>query len=118
MRVSANDVQLLADLIDDGIQADFMLIHLSANLMETIEIEVTPIGFNVIIPAEMYDIDLWMKKGAIVYKGTGSYADEVDISGGWSGSHIGYVDRAIDSAIIRWLNILGTKYSLVSRKDI
>ena len=118
MYVSANDVHLLADLIDEGIQADFMQIHLSRNLMETIKIAVTPTGFEVIIPAEMYDIDKWLKQKVIVYKGTGSYADDVDISGGWSGAHKGYIDNAINSAIYRWLNILATKYTFVSRKDI
>jgi isopentenyl phosphate kinase len=105
--ITDNDIQELARLIKTSIQNGFEVVHLSKNLMDTIEIDLTAEGFLLTIPAEMYDIQKFRDKGVIVYSGVGSYAQEVDVTGGFSGKHKNYVENAIQEAIIFWLNKLG-----------
>lgn len=109
MEVSENDKRLLADLIIYYIRKDFEIVHLSKNLVNTIRLEKTNNGYAVIIPAEMYDISQFRKKGVVVHNNKGSYANEIDSSGGFSGQHKNYVDRAINSAIQNWLGRLRIK---------
>ena len=94
----------LAEKIKQRLKDDFKDTHLSGNLMETIEISHDGSGFLVKIPAKVYDILQFYKTGAIIYKeDKGSYAQEVNITGGFSGKHKGYVERAIDEAISDWI---------------
>ena len=97
------DLKILADLIAKYIREDFEEIHLSGNLMDTIMVTRTTLGFDIDIPAFLYDINTYRKKGVIVYEQSGSYAQEVNITGGFSGKHVNYVERAIEKAIKEWL---------------
>ena len=57
-------------------------------------------------------LEKWEKEGVIVpYEKGGSYASQVDKTGGFSGKHKGYVDKCIDLAISQWL----TKYRINGR---
>lgn len=93
----------LAQKIEDNIRKNFETVHLSGNLMNTINITMSETGFAVEIPAEMYDIEKYLNEKVIVYTGEGSYAQKVNISGGISGKHINYVEYAITDAIYEWI---------------
>lgn len=93
----------LAEKIREYIKKDFEEIHLSRNLMDTIVVYATENGFSVDIPAELYDIDKYLNEGVVVYTGGGSYAQEVNQTGGWSGEHEHYVEYSIKKAIFDWV---------------
>lgn len=107
--MTQQDLQRLAEKITEKIKDDFKIAHLSKNLMDTIIISPTADGFTIEIPAEMYDIGKYYKDRVILYTGQGSYAQEVNVSGGFSKTHIGYVERAINEAIIEWVNENGLR---------
>ena len=93
----------LAYKIAEELQNEFAQVHLTGNLMNTIEVKATENGATVEIPAQLYDIDRFLETGEIVHdKGDGSYASQIDTTGGWSGKHTNYVDRCIKRAINRW----------------
>lgn len=100
--LSSNDLSILTEKIVNKIQANFEEIHLSKNLVNTIEVRRTTFGFEIDIPAEIYDIGKWKKEKVIVYTNQGSYAQQVDVDGGFSGQHINYVENAIQEAISEW----------------
>lgn len=97
------DLKILADLIKKNIQEDFENIHLTGQLMNTIKITRTTMGFEIDIPAELYDLSIWYDKKVIVHTNNGSYAQIVNEDGGFSGEHINYVERSITKAINEWL---------------
>lgn len=103
MGVSDEMKKRLLLLIKEEIDNEFFNVHLSGNLSRTITIDNSNGGLTLTIPAQIYDITQYKKKGVIIYKGSGSYANEVDNTGGFSGKHKGYVDKAIDKAINRWM---------------
>lgn len=96
-------LQKLAEKIKEKIRNDFKEVHLSQNLMNTISVSSTPTGFLVDIPAEIYDLAKYYKEGVIIYTGNGSYAEDVDINGGFSGKHKDYIERAILESVNEWL---------------
>ena len=96
-------LQKLAEKIKEKIRNDFKEVHLSQNLMNTISISSTPTGFLVDIPAEIYDLAKYYKEGVIIYTGAGSYAEDVDINGGFSGKHKDYIERAILESVSEWV---------------
>lgn len=93
----------LANKIKAKIRQEFVNIHLSKNLMDTIEVKRTTMGYEIEIPAEIYDLDKWYNEKVIVYTGEGSYAQQVNIEGGFSGTHQNYVEKAIQDAINEWI---------------
>lgn len=99
----------LARIIVKNLKAEFSVVHLSGNLANTISItkysSESQSGYDINIPAEIYDIPLYRRKGVIVHTGNGSYANEVDLSGGFSGRHKNYVDRCIQESIQEWLSL-------------
>lgn len=99
----------LARIIVKNLKAEFSVFHLSGNLANTITItkysSESQSGYDINIPAEIYDIPLYRRKGVVVHTGTGSYANEVDLSGGFSGRHKNYVDRCIQASIQEWLSL-------------
>lgn len=97
-----DEKQVLAEYIVEELQNEFKQIHYSGNLAATIIIEETEDGWRVEIPAQVYDLKFYNQYKAIWPKGTNSYANEVDITGGFSGKHKGYVDRCIANAISKW----------------
>lgn len=96
-------LQKLAEKIKEKIRNDFKEVHLSQNLMNTISISSTPTGFLIDIPAEIYDLAKYYKEGVIIYTGAGSYAEDVDINGGFSGKHKDYIERAILESVSEWI---------------
>lgn len=96
-------LQKLAEKIKQKIINDFKEVHLSQNLMNTISVSSTPTGFLIDIPAEIYDLAKYYKEGVIIYTGAGSYAEEVDINGGFSGKHKDYIERAILESVSEWV---------------
>ena len=96
-------LQKLAEKIKEKIRNDFKEVHLSQNLMNTISVSSTPTGFLIDIPAEIYDLAKYYKEGVIIYTGAGSYAEDVDINGGFSGKHKDYIERAILESVSEWL---------------
>lgn len=105
---------------------DFDTVYLSGNLRRTTTFH--RINFNeyqINIPARVYNINLFKKKGIIVYKDegltntrikkkgvikSGSYADEVNTySGGFSGKHKNFVENAIKDATTLLINDLLNK---------
>lgn len=113
----------LAYFVKAEIREDFKHRHLSGNLMETIRVGKTPDGFEVEIPAEIYDMYEFQMTGAIVYTGEGSYANQLDIAGSefWTfyldGSrryvkphnHINYAENAIKRAVDKWMKSIHAK---------
>lgn len=93
---------LLKHYIIEQLKYEFEEIFLSHNLIDTMEVNEITEGYIIDIPAEVYDIDIYKNKKIIVYTGEGSYADEVDISGGFSGKHKNYVARAITKSMKVW----------------
>lgn len=97
----------LAEIIVKKLKAEFSSIHLSGNLASTIKIskysDNENSGYEIEIPAEMYDIAKFRKDGVIIHTGKGSYASEVNVSGGFSGQHKNYVENSIQQAISEWL---------------
>lgn len=93
----------LALMIKQEIEEEFKNIHLSKNLMDTIVIEETDGGYDVVIPAYIYDIGTWYKYGIVAYTSGKSYASAVDKNGGFSGKHKGYVSKCIHRAIDKWM---------------
>lgn len=103
MEVTDKMKQDLAVLIVKHIKNNFATVYLSQNLIKTINISKTKEGWAIDIPAEIYDINLYKKKGVIVHTHNGSYASEVDKTGGYSGTHVDYVNKSISAAINEWL---------------
>lgn len=100
--LSSSELSILAEKIKNKIFKNFEYVHLSKNLIDTIEVRRTTFGYEIDIPAEIYDLQKWYKERVIVYTGEGSYAQEVNESGGFSGKHTNYVEDAIKEAISEW----------------
>lgn len=107
--LSNKSKQRLARTIADKVRDDFLETHLSGNLMRTVSTYHGGGGdFIVSIPALRYDLELYRKKGVIVTTpGKGSYASEVDMSGGFSKKHKNYAERAVFSGIEAWMSKCG-----------
>lgn len=116
--VITNEMKLrLAELIREAIGTNFEYVHLSGNLVNTIEIyqdfyyyidEKTGelVRFDKVIIdviAPRYSISTYLRTGAIVYTGKGSYASTVDKHGGFTGKHKNYAENAISLAVSAWL---------------
>lgn len=90
----------IAQAIRNNIYEDFALRHLSGNLMNTIEIIHNEEDARVRVPAIRYDLKEWNRSETIIYTPQeGSYANAVDIHGGFSRTHQNYADRAIIKAV-------------------
>lgn len=108
-------LKTLADIILEEIQRDFEIVYLSGNLRDTIDIERTAEGFRIVVNAKMYDVLQYRQNKTIVYTGQGSYAEEVNKTGGFSGKHVGYIEDAIHSGIRTWMNKYGLKGKMYDR---
>lgn len=68
------------------------------------------------VPAVRYDLDKWYKDHVVVHTPEkGSYAQEVDIKGGFSGLHRGYVEQAIISSILPSIKSAGYGMSKICK---
>ena len=94
----------LAMAVQSAAEKDFERIFLSGNLRDTMSVRAAGDGaYELEIPAESYDIGEFRKTGVIVPLNDGtSYASEVDFSGGFSKTHIGYAERAVLDGIGQW----------------
>jgi hypothetical protein len=108
------ELLVLVNCIKNRLRENFETIHLSGNLINTIEVRRTTFGFEIDIPAEMYDIPRFEKEGVIVYTGEGSYAQAVDVSGGFSKKHKGYVEKAIQEGINDFIKAKNLKIERIS----
>lgn len=109
MIITRVDLLELAKKIQANIEKEFEYIHVTGNLMDTIQIIPSENGFYIDIPADMYDLKTWYEKGLIVYTGEGSYAQAVNEMGGFSHSHTGYVEYSIKKAIDEFLKEKGLR---------
>lgn len=101
----------LAEAIKTSIYDEFTQKHLSGNLMSTMAIAENEDDVQLRIPAVRYDLKEWNKNKAVVYhQEWGSYANAVDISGGFSRTHQSYVDRAITKSIYQVVGMLGLDF--------
>lgn len=107
--ITNNMKKVLAELIARNLKKNFEVIHLSGNLADTIFIEETLEGYKVHIPAQMYDLKEWNKSKVIIYTDEGSYAQKVNITGGFSKLHKHYVEQSIFEAIDEWKHIYRLK---------
>lgn len=104
-----------------NIKRDFRKIHLSGNLMDTVTVEwfssrldhiifglvdpgeflEKPVKVAIVhIPAVRYDLKRYREDMVVIHHPEwGSYAQEVNITGGFSGKHVGYVESAIYKAL-------------------
>ena len=98
---------LLATAITRELEDEFSEIYLTHNLVDTIEVRTIGEDIEIEIPAVMYDVAFWKKKGVLVYNQLkASYASEVDETGGFSHRHTNFIERAIDKAISQWISEL------------
>lgn len=93
----------LAKCIEEAFREEFELVHLSKNLIDTMKIEVTDTGVVVDIPAMKYNMKKFRETGIIKYYYRGSYAEQINKTGGISGQHTDYVERCIQRGIDLWL---------------
>lgn len=111
MKVTDEMVERLASLIKDAVRDDFETVHLTGRLRDTVTVERSQDGAVVVnIPAEAYDLGKALSTGVIVPRpDLGSYAELVNETGGLSGTHKGYVERAIERALVAWLKYYEVK---------
>lgn len=108
--ITESDVRRLGELIAGNIRENFKEVHLSGNLMDGISVSKVGNDISVSIPAVRYDINRFRKERVLVLRpAEGSYAEEVNETGGFSGFHVGYVEDAIRKGIIQWCSSLGIK---------
>ena len=93
----------LALILKNEFKKEFQTIHLSKQLYHSIQVFAGDDGkVHVRIPAPMYDVNLYRKRGVIKHISQNSYAMAVNRTGGFSGMHKDYVSKCIHNAINRW----------------
>lgn len=103
-KISNQKMLELAQLVEHFIKWNFQTAYQSGNLRDTTYIAPNSNGYSINVPAQRYDENIWRERKAIVYTHNGSYAQQVDYTGGYSGKHIEYVEIAINLAIQQWAN--------------
>lgn len=122
-----------------NIKRDFQKIHLSGNLMDTVTVEwlsspqyhflidgliesgeflEKPVKVAIVhIPAVRYDLKRYREDMVIIHHPEwGSYAQEVNITGGFSGRHVGYVENAIYQALATSIRSAKVNASKIGQK--
>lgn len=107
----------LALMIEAEVMDEFSAIHLSRNLMETMSVYSDGDGdFVVTIPAIRYDIGKYRAEKVVVHQPErGSYAEQVNRTGGFSRTHTGYVEKAIYEALRKWAEKYGIGFEKKER---
>lgn len=127
--IGKEELQKLADIIVLKLKEEFQIKHLSKNLINTIKITNEGNQIQIEIPAQTYNMLLYQTKGVIVHTSHGSYASKLDLEGSSfmiyrtdsrkksfrisPRNHIGYIDKAINSAILERRSALGDKVKKV-----
>lgn len=93
----------LAKCIEEAFREEFRNVHLSKNLVNTMKIEVTDTGVVIDIPAMKYNMKKFRETGVIKYYYRGSYAEQINNTGGLSGKHKDYIEECINKGIQKWL---------------
>lgn len=93
----------LAKCIEEAFKEEFRYIHLAKNLINTMKIEVTDTGVIIDIPAMKYNMKKFRETGIIKYYYRGSYAEQINNTGGLSKKHEGYVEKCIERGVQKWL---------------
>ena len=93
----------LAKCIEEAFREEFENVHLSKNLINTMKIEITDSGVIIDIPAMKYNMKKFRETGIIKYYYRGSYAQQINKTGGLSGKHVDYVEKCIEKGIQDWL---------------
>lgn len=106
-KISSYDLALIATYLYAELKDEFETVHLSMNLSDSIKIYHIGDSYKVYIDADRYNVAEYRRSGTIVHTGKGSYAQAVDIKGGFSKKHISYVEKAIISAIERYVYSMG-----------
>ena len=113
--VSDSDMKLLAMLVEDEIKKEFSTYYLSGNLKNSVKIEKNQSnGYNITIAAPRYDIREYKRTGTKIPK-PGSYAADVDKTGGFSKMHKGYAEKCVERALTRWEALKRDKYASIRR---
>lgn len=95
--------QSFASILASVFREEFKAVHLSGQLMRSIKVEADGDGnYRVEIPPQIYDIAKFRKSGVVIPTSQDSYALKVNVTGGFSGTHKDYVERAIFAAFARW----------------
>ena len=66
------DLKRLAERIERNIKNDFEKLHITKNLIDTIQVAIYQDKVEITIPAERYDFKKWNKDKVVVYNNTGS----------------------------------------------
>lgn len=104
MVITVQMKERLAQLIVAKISENFSQKYITHNLIDNINITVRKENVIIEIPAQMYSFAEWNRNRVIVPYGKGSYANLVNKTGGFSGTHKNYVEQAIDDALKIWKN--------------
>lgn len=133
MMISQQMSNVLAIFIREEIENEFKKAHLSNSLVDTMTLVYSSSRALVQIPAQIYDIDLYVDTGVIVYQGygrrnnkkgyinfisAGSYASQLDSEGSrfyvhgklhTPRNHINYIENCISKAIKRMAKVFVIK---------
>ena len=93
----------LAKCIEEAFREEFELVHLAKNLINTIKIENNNGVITIDIPAMKYNMKKFKETGVVKYYYRGSYAEQINNTGGLSGKHVGYIERCIEKGVQKWL---------------
>ena len=93
----------LAKCIEEAFKEEFKNVHLAKNLVNTMKIEVTDTGIVIDIPAMKYNMKKFKETGIVKYYYRGSYAQQINVTGGLSGKHVDYVEECIKKGIENWM---------------
>jgi len=101
----SDDARFFADKVVEYIKKDFVRLHLSGNLVNTISVSTFDNKLVINIPAATYDMYKYLKEKVIVYNNWGSYASQLDTEGSYIfskhiGNHIRYIDWSLSCAMM------------------
>lgn len=94
----------LAKCIEEAFKEEFRIYNYSGNLINTMSVNVVDDNVTIDIPAQTYDMLEYKMKKIIKYTNKGSYAEQVNKTGGFSGMHVGFIERCIEKGIQKWLD--------------
>lgn len=108
LNITQEDLQKISEYAQEYlILWEYEDIHLSYQLATTSKVVNNGDSVSLLITAPTYDVEKFKKEGVVVHDNRGSYASDNDINGGFSGKHIGYLERTIKFALRKWLKDKG-----------